>query len=83
VRVIQHEPSQNGLSALVEDVTYLGPQRHLRLRSDRLGVVLATLVGPSPTLRVGEVVTLDWSPESAWIVPGPESLPPGDADRSR
>jgi spermidine/putrescine transport system ATP-binding protein len=62
----------DGLRAEVQEVTYLGPQRHLRLSSARFGALLATLSGPLPDLQAGAEVELDWSPDSAWLVPEPD-----------
>ncbi len=58
--------------ARVSDVSYLGPSRYIRLESERLGELLATLQGTSHVAGEGDPVTVSWTPDAAWIVPEPD-----------
>lgn len=94
VRVLdQSQPpvdSEDGFTAEVEHVSYLGPLRHVRLRSNHLGTLLATMGGNTAPVREGERVAVSWSPDSTWVVPDSqveqrvedESLLPRDGRRS-
>lgn len=63
--------SQSGFRAIVEDTAYVGSQRHLRLRCETLGMLLATLPGRAQPVQEGDGVNVSWTTDSAWIVPAP------------
>ncbi len=61
-------PADGGcFPAVVSDVSYLGPSRHLRLASP-LGNLVTTLQGATHPAHESDPVTVSWSAEAAWIV---------------
>jgi spermidine/putrescine transport system ATP-binding protein len=65
------DASDGDLTATVSTITYLGPSRHLRLASERLGDLVALVQGAAHPAREGDRVAVTWEPDAAWIVPEP------------
>jgi spermidine/putrescine transport system ATP-binding protein len=58
----------DGFPAVVADVSYVGPARHLELDCEALGRLQATVGGDVPAER-GDRLTVSWPAEAGWIVP--------------
>ena len=65
-------PSDGGpsVTAVVEDVAFLGAHRTVRLGSSPAGPLIATTTGAGSRRR-GDRVTADWADDDAWAVPSP------------
>jgi len=57
-----------GFSAIVSDVSYVGPAKHLQLTSDQLGSLHAT-VGGDTAIAPGDSVSVSWPADAGWLVP--------------
>jgi spermidine/putrescine transport system ATP-binding protein len=57
-----------GFEAVVADVSYVGPARHLELDCEQLGRLQATVGGDVPAAPADRV-SVSWPAEAAWIVP--------------
>jgi ABC-type Fe3+/spermidine/putrescine transport system ATPase subunit len=68
VRPEQVRLGGDGFAAVVADVSFVGPAKHLELDSDELGRLRATVGGDVPA-TAGDRVSLSWPAEAAWIVP--------------
>jgi spermidine/putrescine transport system ATP-binding protein len=68
VRPEQLRLGEEGFAAVVADVSYVGPARHLELDSEQLGRLRAT-VGGDVRVTPGDRVMVSWPAEAAWIVP--------------
>jgi hypothetical protein len=68
VRPEQLRLGSAGFAAVVADVSYVGPARHLELDSEQLGRLRATVGGDVPA-AAGDRVLVSWPAEAAWIVP--------------
>jgi spermidine/putrescine transport system ATP-binding protein len=56
-------------AATVLDAAFLGSHRLLRLASERLGLLRASVRGVGQDAHVGEAVALGWKDEDGWVVP--------------
>jgi spermidine/putrescine transport system ATP-binding protein len=61
--------SGDGIPAVLTDVSYVGPARHLTVDCERLGVMYATVGGADGQVAEGDPVAVSWPSEAAWIVP--------------
>jgi spermidine/putrescine transport system ATP-binding protein len=68
VRPEQLRLGTEGFPAVVTDVSYVGPAKHLELDSEQLGRLRAT-VGGKVQAAPGDRVSVSWPAEAAWIVP--------------
>jgi spermidine/putrescine transport system ATP-binding protein len=59
---------QEGFAAIVSDVSYVGPAKHLQLASDQLGSLHAT-VGGDVAVAPGDSVSVSWPADAGWLVP--------------
>jgi spermidine/putrescine transport system ATP-binding protein len=68
-------------AATVLDAAFLGSHRLLRLASQRLGMLSASVRGVGQDARLGEAVALGWKDEDGWVVPAgtAEARPEGAA----
>ncbi len=62
-------------AATVLDAAFLGSHRLLRLASQRLGMLSASVRGVGQEAHLGEAVALGWKDEDGWVVPaGSDSI---------
>ncbi len=68
-------------AATVLDAAFLGSHRLLRLASQRLGMLSASVRGVGQEAHLGEAVALGWKDEDGWVVPAgtAEARPEGAA----
>jgi spermidine/putrescine transport system ATP-binding protein len=68
-------------AATVLDAAFLGSHRLLRLASQRLGMLSASVRGVGQDTHLGEAVGLGWKDEDGWVVPAgtAEAHPEGAA----
>jgi spermidine/putrescine transport system ATP-binding protein len=58
----------DGVAAVVRAVSYLGPSRSLRVESEGLGGLAATIAGNAGPVAEGDNIALSWSASDAWLV---------------
>jgi ABC-type Fe3+/spermidine/putrescine transport system ATPase subunit len=57
-----------GVPATVRSVSYLGPSRSVRLDTEHLGELVATVPGSAGPVAEGDRTGVAWSPRDAWLV---------------
>jgi spermidine/putrescine transport system ATP-binding protein len=62
------ENSGTGMSARVTDASFLGPVRHVRLESERLGTLVVTQHGEAASAPLDAQVGVSFNDGAAWLV---------------
>ncbi len=68
-------------TAVVTDVSYVGPVRQVTVDAQALGPLLLTLPGHT-LVAAGEHVTVSWPESAAWLVPGQRDQTPSRGTRN-